>query len=238
MEVVRMSKSFKFELKTAFISTIPVLFGYLGLGIGFGILLRMKGYGVLWAFGMAVTMFAGSMQYVGVDVLAGGISLASAAVTTLLVNARHLFYGISLIEKYKNAGVKKLYLMFGLTDETYSLVCSDEKASQMEKPHRYYFMITLLDHCYWITGCVLGSLIGKAITFSVEGIDFVLTALFVTIFVDQWISNKNHLPAIVGVVVSVICLVIFGADNFLIPAMIGIFAVLTATRSWEARHHA
>ncbi len=231
------SKSFKKELKTAFISTIPVLFGYLGLGIGFGILLRMKGYGAVWAFCMAVTMYAGSMQYVGVDVLASGMSLVSAAVTTLLVNARHLFYGISLIEKYKGSGKKKLYLMFGLTDETYSLVCSDEKAQQMEQPHRYYFLITLLDHCYWITGCVLGSLIGKAIHFSVEGIDFVLTALFVTIFVDQWISTKNHWPAIVGVAVSVACRLIFGADNFLIPAMVGIFTVLTVTRSWEARHH-
>lgn len=233
-----MSKSFKFELKNAFISTIPVLFGYLGLGVGFGILLRMKGYGVLWAFGMSVTMYAGTMQYVGVDILSAGVSLASAATTTLLVNARHLFYGVSLIERYKNAGIKKLYLMFGLTDETYSLVCSDEIAETMENPHRYYLLITLLNHCYWITGCVLGSVIGKAITFSVEGIDFVLTALFVTIFVEQWIHSQNHWPAVVGLITTSVSRVVFGAENFLIPAMIGIFTVLTITKDWEVRHRA
>ncbi len=217
----------KQRLKKALVMTFPVLTGYICLGIGFGILLESKGYGVLWALVMSITMFAGSMQYVAVDLLAGGASLISTALTTLMVNARHLFYGISMVDKYKGAGKKKIYLMHALTDETYSLVCSDDSNDQ-----KLYFLISVLDHLYWITGCVLGAIIGSIFEFNTEGVDFVLTALFVTIFVEQWLTTKNHIPSIIGVVSTVICLIIFGSEMFLIPSMILITLSLTLLKKF------
>lgn len=220
--------------KAAFISTIPVFSGYIMLGIGFGILLRTHGYSAWWALGMSITMFAGSMQYVAVDLLAGGATLLATAITTLMVNARHLFYGISMVEKYKGAGKKKAYMMFGMTDETYSLVCRDDIPEGVDK-YWYWFLITIFDHCYWICGCVLGALLGSLITFSVEGIDFVLTALFVTVFVEQWLSTKDHAAALIGVGCSAVCLVIFGGESFLIPTMLVITAALTVMKFVRGR---
>ncbi len=219
-------------IKKCFIDTIPVMTGYIVLGMGFGILLKAKGYGVIWALAMSTLIYAGSMQYLAVSLLSSGASLIAAAITTLMVNARHLFYGISMIDKYKHAGTKKPYLIFALTDETYSLVCSEYQGKESER-HTYYFMVSLFNHSYWVTGSVIGSLLGSVIPFSVEGIDFALTALFVTIFVEQWLSTKNHLPAIIGVGISVFCIVLFGADNFLIPAMLLITAALAVLRKKE-----
>lgn len=221
------------ELKKAFLDTIPVMTGYVVLGIGFGIVLETKGYGVLWALGMSVFIYAGSMQYVAIDLLTGGASLLTTALTTLMVNARHLFYGISMIDRYKGCGKKKLYMMFALTDETYSLVCQDPLESDSEARaarHRYYITVSFFNQIYWVTGSVIGSLLGSVIPFNAEGIDFALTALFVTIFVEQWLSTKDHRPALVGVAASVVCLLIFGADSFLIPAMIVITILLTGLR--------
>lgn len=205
--------------KQAFIASIPVLTGYLALGFGFGIILDAAGYGILLSFIMAATMYSGSMQYVGATLLATGAPFLSVAITTLLVQARHLFYGISLIDKYRNAGFRKFYLMFGLTDETYSLVCADHPGVAPENKQNYYFFITVLDHIYWISGCVLGATVGSLIDFNSEGIDFVLTALFLTIFLEQWKSTKNHFPAIISIIISVICLFVFGGEHFLIPTM-------------------
>ena len=208
----------KRTVKTAFIASLPVMAGYLVLGFGFGIILQEKGYSALWALPMSITMYAGAMQYVSVDLLASGASLITAAITTLLVNARHLFYGITLIEPYKNAGKLKPYMIFGLTDETYSLVCSG-KAPEGVNFHRYAFFLTLFNHIYWIAGGVLGALTGALVSISFKGVDFAMTALFITVFVEQWKSTKNHIPALIGIASSLICLIIFGADNFLIPSM-------------------
>ena len=202
------------RLKKAFILTVPVMTGYLFLGIGFGVMLEAEGYSILWATIMSILMYAGSMQYVAVGLLAESATLLTAALTTLMVNARHLFYGISLIDKYKGAGIRKPYMIFALTDETYSLVCSDDSNDK-----KLYFLISVFDHCYWITGCTLGAVIGKLIPFSTEGIEFTLTALFVTIFVEQWISSKEHISALIGVAATVLCLVVFGKDLFLIASM-------------------
>lgn len=215
--------------KTAFLKTLPVMAGYLVLGFGFGILLEDNGYGFWWALAMSGFIYAGSMQYVTISLMTSGASLISAALTTLMVNARHLFYGISMVDKYKNAGKKKPYLMFALTDETYSLVCNGECPEGMDS-HSYYFWISLFNQCYWIIGSLLGSLVGTALQFNTAGIDFSMTALFVTVFVEQWLSTKNHRSAVLGVVSSVICLVIFGSDSFLIPSMIVITVVLSLTR--------
>lgn len=223
-------------IKKAFIASLPVMAGYSVLSMGFGILLRAKGYGVGWALAMSGIIYAGSMQYLAVDLLAGGVSLITAALTTLMVNARHLFYGISMIDKYKNTSWKKPYLIFALTDEVYSLNCGD-LPQDIENPSLYYFLVSLFNQCYWVTGSVIGSLLGSVIPFNTEGIDFALTALFVTVFVEQWKSTKNHIPALTGILTSVICLLIFGADNFLIPTMILITAVLTFNRRLERRQN-
>lgn len=217
-------------LKTALVKTLPVMAGYIVLGMGFGILLEKKlHYGVGWAFAMSVFIFAGSLQYVGVSLIASGVSFISIALTSLMINARHLFYGISMIKRYEGTGSKKIYLMHALTDETYSLVCTDSVPEGVE-PHQYYLFVSFFDHIYWITGSVLGSLLGAALTFDTTGIDFVMTALFVTIFIEQWSNTKEHRPALIGVGASVICLMIFGSANFLIPSMVIIMAALMAFR--------
>ncbi len=220
-----------FCLKKAFYATIPVMAGYVVLGIGFGMLLRTRGYGVFWAFAMSLFIYAGSMQYVAIDLLTGGVPLITTALTTLAVNARHLFYGISMVDKYK-VMKKKYFLFWTLTDETYSLVCSDEPEKSGDAS-AYYFLVSLFDYSYWVLGSVLGSLLGEVIPFSMEGIDFSLTALFLTVFVEQWLSTKNHLAALVGVGASVLCLVLFGSDKFLIPAMILIASALVLLRKKE-----
>lgn len=214
--------------KIALLDTLPVMTGYLFLGFGFGIIMQQNGYGIPWALAMSLFIYAGSMQYVGVDLLTGGVGLIAAALTTLMVNARHLFYGISMIDAYKGTGKKKPYLIFALTDETYSLV-SREKLPEGVNRHSYFFLVSFFDQCYWVTGSVLGALAGN-LPVDFTGIDFALTALFVTIFVEQWLSTKNHLPAIVGVASAVVCLLIFGASNFLIPTMILIAAILIMSR--------
>lgn len=217
------------SIKYALKSSLPVMAGYLVLGMGFGVLLETKGYGIGWAFAMSVFIYAGSMQYVAIDLLSGGASFLSAALMTLMVNARHLFYGISMLDRYKETGAKKPYLIFALTDETYSLVCSGDVPKGVDQK-QYFFWVSLFDQCYWVIGSVVGSLIGSLINFNTAGIEFSMTALFVVVFVEQWKSASSHLSALIGVITSVICLLIFGPDSFLIPAMIAITAVLTLCR--------
>lgn len=224
--------------KIAFLDSLPVLTGYVFLGFGFGIIMQQNGFGMIWAAAMSLFIYAGSMQYVGVSLLTGGANLITAAMTTLLVNARHLFYGISMVDAYKGTGKKKPYLIFALTDETYSLVNSVASREQLPggvDRFAYYFLVSFFDQCYWVTGTVLGSLAGSLLPMNFEGIDFALTALFVTIFVEQWLSNPNHFPAIVGVAATAVCLLIFGADVFLIPSMVLIAGILTMTAGKEKK---
>ena len=216
----------KKTVKQAFIATVPVLTGYLVLGFGFGIILKANGYETMLAFVMSLMIYAGSMQYVAIGLLTGGASLVTAALTTLMVNARHMFYGISMLEKYKNTGKRKPYLIFALTDETYSLVCSDNPDIPAEERNNYCFFVSLLNHIYWVIGSVLGAFIGSLIKFNSEGIDFALTALFLTVFIEQWLTAKKHTPAVIGVGVSAVCLIMFGNEKFLIPAMLVISLLL------------
>ena len=225
----------KKALRRVFLDTVPVMVGYLFLGVGFGILLaEQAGKGVVWSFCMALFMFAGSAQYLTVSLLATKASLISTAVAILLVNARHIFYGIPLLETYHDAGKKKPYMIFALTDETYSLVTQNEPPEGMSR-HIYCFLVSAFNHVYWVVGCVLGSLAGAHIPISFEGVEFVLTALFVTLFVEQWLTHKNHLPAIIGVAVTVVCLAIFGSEFFLIPSMVLIAVLLTVCRKTGRR---
>ena len=219
----------KRTIRKAFTKSLPVMAGYMVLGIGFGILLKDAGYGLFWAFIMSLTIYAGSMQYVAVPFLASGASLITVALTTLMVNARHIFYGLTMIDKYKTTGKKKPYLIFSLTDETYSLLCTDEIPDGVNR-HSYQLLVSLFDQCYWILGSVLGSLLKELLAFDTAGIDFSMTALFVTVFVEQWLSTKNHWPAVIGLASAAACLVIFGPDSFLLPTMIAITISLLLLR--------
>jgi len=199
--------------------------GYIVLGFGFGVLLSDAGYGVAWALAMSLLIYAGSMQYVGVSLLTGGATLLTAILTTFMVNARHLFYSISMIRPYQNAGKYKPYMIFALTDETYSLLC-DGQVPEDTDPQTYRFLVSLLNHIYWILGSVAGSFLGAVLPFDTTGIDFSMTALFVATFVEQWTAQKDHLSALTGVIASVLSLCLFGPDRFLIPAMLMITAAL------------
>lgn len=213
------------EFQYAFPRTVPVMVGYLFLGAAYGILMNVNGFGVWWTLAISVLVFAGSLQYLGVTMLASLVHPVTAFFMSLMLNARHLFYGISMLGKYGEVKKGKPYLIFGLTDETFSVVCHEQIPETLDKD-RVYFWVTFLDQCYWVCGSVAGAVAGNYITFDTTGLDFALTALFVVIFVDQWKQKEGHLPAVVGVGASVICLVLFGSGSFIIPAMILIFAIL------------
>ncbi|MBS6397245.1 MAG: AzlC family ABC transporter permease [Clostridiales bacterium] len=221
------------SLRFAFHQTIPVMFGYLFLGAAYGILLQNAGYHFLWALFTSIFIFAGSMQFVLVEFLTGGISLLSAALTALSVNSRHIFYGISFIEKFRRMGKLRPYMIFSLTDETYSLLCGTSVPADCEEK-KVLFSIALLDQCYWVIGSVTGALIGELLPFNTTGIDFSMTALFVVIFVEQWLSAKSHLPAVIGLLCGSICLALLGPDRFLLPALILTAAILII---WKQTFH-
>ena len=214
-------------VQKAFLKSLPVMAAYVILGMGFGILMTDRGYGPVWSIVCSVFIFAGSMQYVTADMLAAAVSPLHAAVMTLMVNARHLFYGISMIGKYRDMGPAKPYLVFGLTDETYSLLCDGDYPAGRKNARLYCLLVTLFDQCYWVAGTVLGAVIGAVLPFDSTGIDFSMTALFVTVFVEQWLSSKEHRAALTGIGAAALCLVVFGESDFLIPAMLLITLLLS-----------
>lgn len=226
-----MNSSIK-ALKKAFPLTIPVLFGYLFLGFGFGVLLAKAGFSFLLAQFSALTVYSGSLQYAEVDLLKSQFSVLSAIAMTIAINVRHVFYGLSLIDKYNKVGCYKYYCIFGLTDETYSLVVSQNPPKGINQG-KFYFFITLLNHIYWILGCTIGGLFGQFVQFNSKGIEFVMTALFVVIFMEQWESVKYHQPAIIGLICSAVPLVLIKLffpqliTYFLIVVLGLIFIVLT-----------
>ena len=227
-EVINLKEKTR-ALKAAFPHTIPVFTGFIFLGIAYGILMNSKGYGVGWTFLMSLIVFAGSAQYVAITFLTSAFNPVYALLMTLMINARHLFYGISMLDKYRDIGRLKPYLIFGMCDETFSIVCSVEPPEGINR-RWFYFFITVLDHGYWVLGSTIGAMLGAMISFNTKGLDFVLTALFVVIFVGQWKAQKDHKAAVIGVLCSVICLVVFGKSKFIIASMIAILAVLTITR--------
>lgn len=216
-------------LKAAFPYTIPICTGFLALGIAYGIYMNSKGFSFLYPMLMSLTIFAGSMELVTVSLLLSPFNPVYAFLLTLTVNARHLFYGISMLEKYKNTGRKKWYLIFGMCDESFSINCSVTPPEDVDKGW-FMFFVTVLNHIYWVAGATLGGILGNFLHFNTKGIDFVLTALFVVIFLSQWDNVKNRLPAITGILASAVCLTVFGAGRFMIPAMILIILSLTAVK--------
>lgn len=222
-----MNKTFK----EALIDSFTILPGYVVLGIGFGILLYNIGGGWLSCLMMSVLIYAGSMQYVMINLISSGTTIITVALMTLMVNIRHLFYGVSMLSKYENVS-NKPYLIFGLTDETFSVVVS-KKDDDIDM-NKYYFLLTLFNHIYWITGSMIGNLLGNIIPFDTTGIEFSMTALFVVIMVNQYKSSKDHIPAISGLFITFICLLLFGSNSFLIPSMIFITVFLIFYKKGES----
>ena len=216
-------------LKAAFPHTIPVFAGFIFLGIAYGILMNSKGYGAGWTIVMSLMIFAGSSQYVAINFLTSVFDPVYALLLTVMVNARHLFYGISMLDRYKGTGKFKPYLIFGLCDETFSILCSANPPAGVNR-NWFMFFITFLHHCYWVAGSAIGGLLGYMVSFNTKGLDFVLTALFVVIFISQWKSPEKRMPAMIGVACTAICLGIFGPSHFIIPAMIAILVILTVFR--------
>lgn len=204
-------------IRRAFGQTLPVLCGYLFLGIAFGLLLQRAGYGWPWALCISLFVYSGALQFVLVGFLSGGASLLSVAVMALSLGSRHMFYGLSFLDKFREMGKKGLYMVFSLTDETYSLLCGTRASGADEK--KFYFWMSLLNQLYWLAGSVLGAVAGGLLPLDLTGIDFAMTALFVVIFVEQWKSFSSHLPAVVGAVCGVASLLVFGAEGFVLPAL-------------------
>lgn len=223
-------ETFKFALK----KSLPVLFGYLFLGSAFGIMLYDAGYNWIWAVFISLFVYAGSGQFLLVSLLSSRASLATTAIMTLFINSRHMFYGLSFIEKFKQGKWRYPFCIFGLTDETYSVNTSFSTVPEnINEPHAR-FLISIFDHCYWIIGSVIGSLAGQIIPLDFEGIDFSMTALFVVIFIDLVREHKGRLKSVgfIGIGCAVICLIIFGADRFLLPSLIVTVLAMTAGKPY------
>ena len=205
------------------------LAGYLVLGVAFGLLLNSIGLGVFWAAAMSILVYAGSAQFLAVSLIGASASLPQVALLTFLLNFRHFFYGLSMVSRYQGVGKRKLYLAFALSDETYAILAGALPPAQVD-PADYYFAVSLLDQCYWVAGSLIGATVGQLITFDTTGVDFAMTALFVVLAVEQWKSARRHAPALFGVCCGVVCLLIFGPDLFLIPALAAIVALLLLFR--------
>jgi len=213
----------------AFPKTIPIMMGFLFLGMSYGIYMKVSGFSFVYPLCMSMVIFGGSLEFVAVTMLLGSFAPLQTFLMALMIQARHLFYGITLLEKYKGTGWKKPYLIFGMCDESFSVNCSTEVPEEVEKGW-FYFFVTLLNQSYWVVGATLGGILGSFITFNTEGLDFVMTAMFVVIFLEQWLKEKKHYTALIGVLTSAGCLLLFGADSFLIPTMVCILCFLTVFR--------
>lgn len=216
----------KKALAAAFPQTIPILAGFLFLGFAYGVYMRTSGFSAIYPILMSMTIFAGSMEFVTVNLLLKAFNPLSALLLALMVNARHLFYGISMLERYKGTGMKKWYLVFGMCDESFSINYAAKIPTDVDKGW-FYFFVTLLNQLYWVSGAALGGLLGALITFDTKGLDFVMTALFVVIFLEQWLKEKSHTSSLLGILLSLLCLAGFGSESFIIPAMLSILIVLT-----------
>lgn len=230
-EKIVMSNSIKIKsaFKAAFPHTIPIFAGFWFLGMTYGVYMNISGFSFWYPMFMSLTIFAGSAEFVAVNMLLGAFNPLQALAMTLMINARHLFYGISMLDKYRGNGLKDIYLIFGMCDESFSINYTADIPAGIDRGW-FMFFVTLLNHCYWFFGATLGGIFGSLIHFNTEGLDFVMTAMFVVIFMEQWMKEKNHISALVGIGISLLCLIAFGSDNFIIPAMVGILGVLTLLR--------
>lgn len=195
----------------------------------YGIYMNVSGFSFLYPMLMSITIFAGSMEFISVDLLLGSFNPVQAFLMTLMINARHLFYGISMLDKFRGTGLKKLYLIFGMCDESFSINYTAKIPPDVDRGW-FMFFVTLLNHFYWFSGSTLGGIFGSLIHFNTEGLDFVMTAMFTVIFLEQWLKDRQHISALLGLGISLLCLWIFGADNFIIPSMAAMLMMLTLLR--------
>lgn len=216
-------------LRAAFPHTLPIMAGFLFLGAAYGIYMKVLGFEFYYPMIMSLTIFAGSVEFVVANLLLGAFHPIHALLMTLILNARHLFYGISMLERFQNTGWKKYYLIFGMCDESFSVNYTADIPKDIDSGW-FMFFVTFLNHIYWFVGATLGGIFGSVISFNTEGLEFVMTAMFVVIFMEQWMKDEKHSPAVLGIGISFLCLGIFGAEYFMIPSMIGILAVLTWMR--------
>lgn len=220
-----LSKAFK----CAFPYTIPIFAGFWFLGLTYGIYMNVSGFSFWYPMLMSLTIFAGSVEFVAVNMLLGAFNPLQALAMTLMINARHLFYGLSMLDKYRGTGVKKLYLIFGMCDESFSINYTADIPKYVDRGW-FMFFVTALNHLYWFTGATLGGIFGSLINFSTEGLEFVMTAMFVVIFLESWLKEKRRASALIGISISAICLIAFGSEDFIIPAMLAMIGVLTLLR--------
>ena len=225
MQIQVMKKAFK----CAFPYTIPIFAGFWFLGLTYGIYMNVNGFSFLYPMLMSLTIFAGSIEFIAVNMLMGAFDPLQAFAMTLMINARHLFYGIAMLNRFRGMGWKKIYLIFGMCDESFSINYTADIPEDVDRGW-FMFFVTLLNHFYWFSGATLGGIFGSFLHFSTEGLDFVMTAMFVVIFLEQWLKEKNHVSAICGLVVSLLCLILFGENQFMVPAMLAILGVLTLLR--------
>lgn len=215
--------------RCAFPHTIPILAGFLFLGLTYGILMNVSGFSFIYPMLISITVFAGSLEFVSVNMLLGVFEPMQVLAMTIMINARHLFYGISMLDRFRDLGKKKLYIIFGMCDETFSINYTTPVSEDVDEGW-FMFFVTLYDHIYWVVGSTLGGLFGSLIQFSTEGLEFVMTAMFLVIYVDQWCKEDTHTSSLLGLALPLLCLVLFGADNFILPAMGALLAVLTLLR--------
>lgn len=215
--------------RCAFPHTIPIFAGFWFLGLTYGVYMNVSGFRFWYPMLMSLTIFAGSAEFVAVNLLLGAFDPLQALAMTLMINARHLFYGLSMLDKYRGTGWKKPFLIFGMCDESFSINYTAEIPEDVDRSW-FMFFVTLLNHVYWFSGATLGGIFGSLIHFNTEGLDFVMTAMFAVIFMEQWLKEKRHTSALLGVGLSLLCLLVFGPGNFIIPAMLAILAALTGLR--------
>ena len=216
-------------LRAAFPHTVPILTGFLFLGMTYGVYMASLGFSWIYPTLMALTIYAGSMEFVTANMLLGAFNPLQALAMTLMVNARHLFYGLAMLDRFRGLGWKRLYLIFGMCDETFSVTCSTRAPEGVDEGWFMTF-VTLLDQLYWVLGAALGGLFGSLLTLNTEGLDFVMTAMFVVIFLENWLKEENHTSSLLGLGLPLVCLVLFGAQNFILPSMAAILLALTALR--------
>lgn len=216
-------------LRAAFPHTLPIFAGFWFLGMAYGIYMNASGFSFVYPMLMSMVIFGGSLEFVAVEMLLNPFAPMQVLIMSLLIQARHLFYGLSMLDRYHGLGWKKYYLIFGLCDETFSINCTAEIPEGVDRGW-FFFFVTLFNHIYWVSGATIGGLVGSLLSIQTDGISFVMTAMFVVIFLEQWLKEKNHFSAYLGVGMSVVCLLLFGADSFLIPTMVGIVTLLAAFR--------
>lgn len=230
IQTVKKSDNIKIKaFKAAFPNTIPIMAGFLFLGMTYGVYMNVSGFSFIYPLMMSITIFAGSVEFVTVNMLMGAFNPLQAFLMAFMINARHLFYGISMLDRYKGMGWKKIYLIYGMCDESFSINYTADIPEDVDRGW-FMFFVNLLNQIYWVAGSTLGGIFGSFIKFNTKGIEFVMTAMFVVIFLEQWLKEKNHTASIMGLAISLVCLILFGADSFIIPSMIAILAVLTIFR--------